>query len=120
MNPTQCKAMEQALEALWVCAEHNALHHGDNHNTVIQALSTLAALRAALAEQPAEQEPEGSVCGRCGGLVFDPVLPQPAKREPLTDEAVIDLIPSAGIRGPIDALWFARAIERAHGIGVSE
>ena len=41
----------------------------------------------------------------------------PPQRKPLTDEQIVDLIPSTGFRGPIDALWFARAIERAHGIG---
>lgn len=31
-------------EALWVCAEHNALHFGELHNTVIQARSALTAM----------------------------------------------------------------------------
>lgn len=38
------------------------------------------------------------------------------ERQPLTNEQVFDLVPSTGIHGPIDQLWFARAIERAHGI----
>lgn len=36
-----------------------------------------ARLRAAALAEPAP-EPEGSVCARCGGLVFDPVLVQTA------------------------------------------
>ena len=30
------------LEALWVCMEHNHLHFGENHNTVIQASAAIA------------------------------------------------------------------------------
>lgn len=32
---------QRLKEALWVCAEHNALHFGENHNTVIQAREAL-------------------------------------------------------------------------------
>lgn len=39
----------------------------------------MEAVREKKVEHPAEQEPEGAVCGRCGGLVFDPVIPQSAK-----------------------------------------
>lgn len=42
--------LRQAKEALWVCAEHNALHFGENHNTVIQSRAAIAALSAALGE----------------------------------------------------------------------
>lgn len=30
-------AAPDLLDALWVCMEHNALHFGESHNTVIQA-----------------------------------------------------------------------------------
>ena len=39
-----------------------------------------------------------------------------APRVPLTDEQVFDLIPTTGLLPRRDALWLARAIERAHGI----
>lgn len=29
-------------EALWVCVEHNALHFGERHNTVVQGRAALA------------------------------------------------------------------------------
>ena len=35
-------AAPDLLEALWVCMEHNRLHHGDSHNTVIQARAAIA------------------------------------------------------------------------------
>lgn len=35
-------AAPDLLEALWVCMEHNRLHHGNSHNTVIQALAAIA------------------------------------------------------------------------------
>ncbi|WP_423454343.1 hypothetical protein [Ottowia sp. VDI28] len=41
---------DTVLHALWVLTEHNALHFGENHNTVIQG-------RAALATQPQEAAP---------------------------------------------------------------
>lgn len=35
----------QALrDALWTCAEHNTLHFGKSHNTVIKARAALAAM----------------------------------------------------------------------------
>ncbi len=54
------QAAQQVLDALWVCAEHNTLYHGENHNTVIQARAAHEALRTALAEQ---QEPVGWLPG---------------------------------------------------------
>lgn len=34
---------EDALrEALWICVEHNALHFGERHNTVVQGRAALA------------------------------------------------------------------------------
>ncbi len=34
---------EALLDALWVCMEHNLLHYGESHNTVIQARAAIAA-----------------------------------------------------------------------------
>lgn len=45
-------ALEKCRAALWVAAEHNELHFGKSHNTVIQSLAALAAADAALAAQP--------------------------------------------------------------------
>ena len=91
-------------------------------------------LRAALAEQPAEQEPvawcdqyEGHIDGlrhySDGGAREIPLYaaPQP-KREPLTDEdidQVTDTQWESNNHKPIYAAHraYARAIERAHGIG---
>lgn len=42
-----------------------------------------------------------------------------APRVPLTDEQVFDLIPSTGLLPRRDALWLARAVERAHGIAAA-
>ena len=49
--------------------------------------------------------------------------PQPARREPLTDEEVLKIWspePSRPVMGKYKVLTFARAIERAHGIGGQE
>lgn len=71
-----------------------------------------------LAEDKAGREPEGVVCGRCGGLVFDAVIPQPAERKPLTEEQIYQMYNEP--RSDAEMLEFARAIEAAHGIGVKE
>ena len=34
------------LSALWVCTEHNALHFGENHNTVIQGRAAIKKAQA--------------------------------------------------------------------------
>ncbi len=38
------RVIDAAKEALWVCAEHNALYHGEQHNTVTQARAALRAI----------------------------------------------------------------------------
>lgn len=38
----QAAEIERLREALWVVAEHNALHFGESHNTVIVARAALA------------------------------------------------------------------------------
>lgn len=62
---------------------------------------------------------EGGVCARCGGLVFDPVIPQKRHEwEPLTDEQIKQILDDCdnGEEDAEYALAFARAIEAAHGI----
>ena len=60
-------------EALWICVEHNALHFGETHNTVVQGRAALAgAAQPQASAAPSEQDlfervfpmPEG--CMRCG------------------------------------------------------
>jgi hypothetical protein len=57
------------------------------------------------------------------GVIYQPADPEPVavaepvKREPLTEQSIVDLIPTTGITSSREAIWFARAIERAHGIG---
>jgi hypothetical protein len=48
MKPEDKVKMQQAIEAFWVCAEHNALHFGQNHNTVVLANSAASTLRQLL------------------------------------------------------------------------
>jgi len=47
-NDNLIAAAPDLLDALWVCMEHNRLHHGDSHNTVLQAR---AAIEKATGEQ---------------------------------------------------------------------
>lgn len=35
-------AAPELLDALWVCMEHNKIHFGEAHNTVIQARAAIA------------------------------------------------------------------------------
>jgi hypothetical protein len=44
--------LREAREALWVCTEHDALHFGEQHNTVIQGRAVIAAIDAELAKEP--------------------------------------------------------------------
>jgi hypothetical protein len=38
----EAEDLDALRDALWVCMEHNRLHHGANHNTVIQAEEALS------------------------------------------------------------------------------
>jgi hypothetical protein len=42
--------LQTALDALWVLTEHDALHFGENHNTVLQGRAAIAELRAEIAK----------------------------------------------------------------------
>ena len=104
------EAAQQALEAL-----EQTNRTGDTQVLAMYCEEVIPALRAALAEpEPKERVGGCTLCGYCAAT-GEPI--HPPQRKPLTDEQIFDLIPSPGVRGPIDALWFARAIERAHGIG---
>lgn len=37
-----CNSHDALVSALWICAEHNALHFGEDHNTTQQARAALA------------------------------------------------------------------------------
>ena len=39
-------------EALWICVEHNALHFGETHNTVVQGRAALASAAQPEVERP--------------------------------------------------------------------
>ncbi len=96
------EAMKQMVEAL------EGIHPG-NMTPMAEEFWNKALHIGRQAIAKAEKQ-EGNVCGRCGGLVFDPVIPQP-KREPLTDEQrnwIVATCPTP--RHIIDA------VERMHGI----
>lgn len=48
---------------------------------------------------------------------FGALVERAAKPKPLPERAILDLVPTTmPIANDFDLLWFARAIERAHGI----
>jgi hypothetical protein len=136
--------MKQALEALESCGESEDydgdMHYYYNASKVDDAIT---ALRLAI-EQAERQEPvawkhaairlgeELSSVGPDGYYDMSAEkwldwamnqqprgknsLPAPPQRQPLTD-AEIDKIADEWIAGPEELISFARAIERAHGIG---
>ena len=80
-----------------------------------------------------QPEPDYAVCATCGGLSVDPIVKQPEQepvawrydytrlpqRKPLTDEEIVKICMDCWRVAPSD-IYFARAIEKAHGIGVEE
>ena len=97
--------VEQALEALLSASTYN------------ERQAAIATLRAAL-EQPAEQEKLAimqRIVDSNTGFIRNPTTPQPAK-QPLTEEEIEDLYFDGFSISKLKA--FARAIERAHGIGI--
>ena len=120
------KAAQQALDAIDRALPY-APHRGE-----FDALADAAdALRAALA-QPEPEPVLWEIWPRMGGapyysrkkpadtdyVEFTPLYAAPPQRKPLTEEEIENL-------GPLSFTWrdmvqFARAIERAHGIGGEE
>ena len=49
-------------EALWICVEHNALHFGETHNTVVQGRAALASAAQRDLLRPAEPPPDWDGC----------------------------------------------------------
>lgn len=114
------EAAQQALDALEVATTPRS----EDRQTVLKAQ---AALREALA-QP-ESEPVAYVTGfskryatvqrvdrsllMCVGMAL---YRSPPRRKPLTDETLWEM----WVESPSDVFRFARAIERAHGIGEKE
>jgi hypothetical protein len=41
-NALLIAAAPDLLDALWICTEHNALHYGESHNTVIAGRAAIA------------------------------------------------------------------------------
>jgi hypothetical protein len=121
-------AAQQALEAL-----ENI--EGANATDRETAKEAIAALRAAL-EAKQEVEPVAWLKADGEDAMTDedknswlasqhpsmaegftvPLYTAPPARKPLSDQEIQDMLPTTSIRCPLDALWFARAIERAHGI----
>jgi hypothetical protein len=112
------QAAWQALEALKAHATHH--EHG-----CVYLDPAADALRAALAEP--EQEPVAVVQDldevKRKRLVYelgfdwkDPLYASPLQRQPLSDGWILGMWPDTGF--PHKVIRFARAIERAHGIGV--
>ena len=61
-------------DALWVCMKHNELHHGENHNTVIQAASALNGWQPSAPPSPPAEE-QCCLCGspmNAGSCTGDP------------------------------------------------
>ena len=93
--------LEQWEYALWVCSEHNALHHGDKHNTVMQSREAITAIKEALAQSEQESVGKAYLCDRChtpfdgayecpscghNEATKESVYTAPPQRKPLTDE----------------------------------
>jgi len=115
---TDRELMQQALDAL-----HVAVSWG----TWLRGLEAVEALRNRLA-QP-EQEPVACI-GTNGELMWlhkphaiyskaRPLYTAPPQRKPLTEEEMRALWKSHGYKSAL-CMRFARAIERAHGIGEKE
>lgn len=49
-------------EALWICVEHNALHFGETHNTVVQGRAALASAAQRDLLRPAEPPTDWDGC----------------------------------------------------------
>jgi hypothetical protein len=144
MNEQQRAVVQQALDAFWVCAEHNALHFGQKHNTVVQANSAANALRQLQAASAGGvvlmndittliQENQ-RLHARVDELTkaYKAVLEQP-EPVPLTDEQADLLINGRGEHGDDDyveptgdgfgltdedLVKLIRRVEAHHGIGV--
>ena len=119
-------ALKKALEN--ICAaklcEFNSM--SSRHEMIRLMDAAITAIREALAEQPAQQEPVAEYIGECndGSLVqlYDDVKKgakfyiSPPQRKPLTDEQIERLWYEFHDREFGWARRFARAIEAAHGI----
>ena len=106
--------MKQALEALEPYARQ-VVEKGDGYETAKcdpKVDTAITALRLAI-EQAEQQEP---VCEYCGGDRFT----APPQRQPLTDEQLKPIADEYRILFGGWVVDFARAIERAHGIGGGE
>ncbi len=117
------KAAQQALEALEAFLSDELRPY--------EAAKTAANIRAALAQEQAErvQEPDLSRCPQCNGPAdngHDRSIPpnpylctrcmaEPPQRKPLTEEEIYKMYNE--FWRSTEAVDFARAIERAHGIG---
>ena len=105
---TNLYAMKQALEALE--ANQYPVTGAPPDLDVIEAI---AVLRLAI-EQAEKQEPWEQFYPDIGKPQLS--YPAPPQRQPLTDEQIALISAECALVTPSD-IYFARAIERAHGIG---
>lgn len=117
----RCKqAITSIDQAIAEYVDLDAICQSLEEKTYTQAMR-IAELEAKLAEAE-KQEPEKYAldieCERCGakqsGVLTVHTHPQP-KREPLTDEQIAEISVECATVTPSD-IYFARAIEAAHGI----
>ena len=110
-------SIEELKQALDVLIDRGQLSPDEFKEKKNEAIT---ALRQAIAEAEKAQC-DGGTCG-LGGYCVDcpkqPLYTHPPKREPLTDEQIMEMVFAEcnNMRWPSTALYIARAIEAAHGI----
>ncbi len=128
------KAAKEALEALTNCNSAYSHRCIRCDSEVDEGGKVASALRAALAQQAEPmQEPVAWLYQNMyteqeylvwkkgtGGRNWTPLYPAPPQRKPLTEEEIFAIendIPDDVVSDRHWTIWYARAIERAHGIG---
>ena len=99
-------------EALWVCVEHNALHFGETHNTVVQGRAALANSAPEAAPAPASvARPSEDAVNRAGLYL--------ARKHAvyLSRESVRELLAEAAQAGGCVAKQCSDAIREGQGKG---
>jgi hypothetical protein len=68
---------------------------------------------------PRREKAVGFYPSQVNGVICTPLYTTPPERKPLTDEEIVKICMNCWRVTPSD-IYFARAIEKAHGIGVKE
>lgn len=124
------EAAQQALEAMELIDKEFKKHGRQHWFEAVKARAAITALRAALAEPV--QEPVAWMNTEDGFCTLDspvegidvmsqwvPLYAAPPQRKPLTEEEIKECERQAMVNGSLpfeQRVFFARAIERAHGI----